>query len=160
MSQMPDDIRKLRDELAEQWFHLMDEYTGSKRHCVISHNAGFDACYEHMAMREAALLGNLGHPVPHGVSLPDVETNVLAEFIAKGRDQLRADLDLAIEALDKTKAKLDAVKSELYGHGLEVANWHKNGALEPMESWFDDNDWESSEATETLAKLRARKDEK
>lgn len=28
--------------------------------------------------------------------------------------------------------------AELYGTGLEVANWHLNGDLEPFDNFFDD----------------------
>jgi predicted nucleic acid-binding Zn-ribbon protein len=38
----PTDTRK-RDALAEEWFELLDEYTGSKRHAILSYQAGYDA---------------------------------------------------------------------------------------------------------------------
>lgn len=28
-----------------------------------------------------------------------------------------------------------------YDQNLEVANWHLNGDLEPIDSFFDENDW-------------------
>lgn len=40
--------------------------------------------------------------------------------------------DIAISAL-KFKKYFD----ELYGQGLEVANWHQNGDLEPFDSFYE-----------------------
>lgn len=51
-------------------------------------------------------------------------------------------------ALSVANAKLKEIKGELYGKGLQVSGWHENGVLEPLESWFDDNDWEPVEALE------------
>lgn len=34
---------------------------------------------------------------------------------------------------------------ELYGQGFEVAGWHLNGDLEPLDSWFDHNGWLDAE---------------
>lgn len=59
--------------------------------------------------------------------------------------------DLAIQALETveqykvlgTKDELEAVKrfkqyfDELYGEGLEVANWHQNGELESFDNFYD-----------------------
>lgn len=42
--------------------------------------------------------------------------------------------------LEKENKKLKAFKSyfdELYGEGLEIANWHKNGDLEPFDNFYD-----------------------
>lgn len=33
-----------------------------------------------------------------------------------------------------------------YGQNMEVANWHLNGDLEPIDSFFDNNDWSIDEA--------------
>lgn len=45
-----------------------------------------------------------------------------------------------VERLEKEIKALLAFKdyfSDLYGHGLEVANWHENGALEPFDNFYD-----------------------
>ena len=47
------------------------------------------------------------------------------------KDRMSA-IKMAIEAL-RFKAYFDA----LYGTGLEVANWHKNGALEPFDTFYE-----------------------
>lgn len=39
----------------------------------------------------------------------------------------------AMKALMRFKEYFD----ELYGQGLEVANWHQNGATEPFDSFYD-----------------------
>lgn len=47
------------------------------------------------------------------------------------KDRMPA-IEMAIEAL-RFKAYFDA----LYGTGLEIANWHKNGALEPFDTFYE-----------------------
>lgn len=56
------------------------------------------------------------------------------------------------------KVAIDGVHHELYGKGFEVAGWHLNGALEPLDSWFEDNNWnpETPATDAILAELRAR----
>ena len=40
------------------------------------------------------------------------------------------------------RVAMDGVNSELYGKGFEVLGWHLNGDTEPLDSWFEDNDWD------------------
>lgn len=45
-----------------------------------------------------------------------------------------------IDELEKENKRLNAFYNyfaELYGKGLEVANWHLNGELEPFDNFFD-----------------------
>lgn len=44
-----------------------------------------------------------------------------------------AERDKEIERLHRFKEYFD----ELYGQGLEVANWHLNGNTEPFDSFYD-----------------------
>jgi len=46
-----------------------------------------------------------------------------------------------------TKRHADIV-GELYGQGFEILGWHLNGNAEPLDSWFEDNDWLDDEAAE------------
>ncbi|MEM0651681.1 hypothetical protein AAFL31_07635 [Klebsiella huaxiensis] len=39
------------------------------------------------------------------------------------------------------KGVVSEINNELYGKGFEVAGWHLNGALEPLDTWFEDNNW-------------------
>ena len=49
--------------------------------------------------------------------------------------------DTAIEAL-KFKEYFDG----LYGQGLEIANWHQNGELEPFDNFYENAlDWNDKE---------------
>lgn len=49
----------------------------------------------------------------------------------------------ALDLINRQKAeikRLTAFKSyfdELYGKGLDIANWHKNGDLEPFDSFYN-----------------------
>lgn len=48
--------------------------------------------------------------------------------------------DLWIEGLENEIKELKAFYdyfSDLYGQGLEVANWHLNGELEPFDNFYD-----------------------
>ena len=48
-------------------------------------------------------------------------------------------VDIAFKALEEVK-RLEKFKQyfmELYGTGLEVANWHMNGELEPLDNFID-----------------------
>lgn len=48
--------------------------------------------------------------------------------------------DIWIETIEKENKKLKAFYdywSDLYGQGLEIANWHLNGDLEPFDDFFD-----------------------
>ena len=49
--------------------------------------------------------------------------------------------DAARRLLAEANRRLTEIQAELYGKGLEVSGWHQNGALEPLDSWFEDNDW-------------------
>ncbi|WP_260441164.1 MULTISPECIES: hypothetical protein [Klebsiella/Raoultella group] len=39
------------------------------------------------------------------------------------------------------KVAIDGVHHELNGQGFMVAGWHLNGALEPLDTWFEGNNW-------------------
>jgi hypothetical protein len=39
------------------------------------------------------------------------------------------------------KGVVSEINNELYGQGFQVAGWHLNGALEPLDKWFEDNNW-------------------
>lgn len=47
------------------------------------------------------------------------------------------------EELIEAKAEIERLKAfkfyfdELYGKGLDIANWHENGALEPFDNFYD-----------------------
>jgi hypothetical protein len=41
----------------------------------------------------------------------------------------------------KYSAKLSEIKETLYGQNLQVANWHQNGELEPLDNFFEENGW-------------------
>lgn len=49
------------------------------------------------------------------------------------------------ERAAQLNAKLHDINDSLRGHGFEVANHHLNGELEPLDTWFEDNDWEPIE---------------
>lgn len=64
-------------------------------------------------------------------------------------EKLKAELDELAAELERVKAERDELKrivNEIwlmfYGQGLSVANWHQNGDLEPMEEFFEQNDWD------------------
>lgn len=42
---------------------------------------------------------------------------------------------------DRAERILAEIRDTLYGKNLAVANWHQNGELEPLDSFFESNDW-------------------
>nr|DAE14277.1 MAG TPA: hypothetical protein [Siphoviridae sp. ct0uL16] len=48
-----------------------------------------------------------------------------------------------IDLINRQKAEIEKLKAfkssfdELYGKGLDIANWHLNGALEPFDSFYE-----------------------
>ncbi|WP_199635086.1 hypothetical protein JEM67_09830 [Serratia sp. PAMC26656] len=84
------------------------------------------------------------------------------ELVKADRDaqQKRADA-LAVENAT-LRVAVDGFNEELYGKGFEVLGWHLNGATEPLDNWFGDNDWnpETPDTDAALAAIEARGVEK
>ena len=84
-------------------------------------------------------------------SLPDgIEAMKVAISALGAIEQFRFERDIAIEQLRelglelgiKTYEVQQAINfkkyfDELYGEGLEVANWHLNGDLEPFDNFYE-----------------------
>lgn len=70
----------------------------------------------------------------------------LAGRFGKRLDDLTARLAAAEAALTEANRRLAEIRDELCGNGLEVAGWHQNGELEPLDSWFEHNEWGPVEA--------------
>lgn len=49
----------------------------------------------------------------------------------------------ALDLINRQKAEIEKLKAfkssfdELYGKGLDIANWHLNGALEPFDNFYE-----------------------
>jgi hypothetical protein len=64
----------------------------------------------------------------------------LSELGKMRADDYRVMRDRALKAEAEIE-RLEAFKSyfdELYGKGLDIANWHENGNLEPFDYFYDD----------------------
>ena len=63
------------------------------------------------------------------------------EDIIKHRDNLEQENHeySCLGTLEELKEAMEFKKyfDELYGEGLEIANWHKNGDLEPFDSFYE-----------------------
>lgn len=55
---------------------------------------------------------------------------------------LTAERDQLAVALCEANNKLDDVRDSFCGRNLMISGWHLNGDLEPVDNWFDSNDWE------------------
>nr|WP_310616650.1 hypothetical protein [Pantoea cypripedii] len=55
-------------------------------------------------------------------------------------NHLRQKLDV-LAAENSTLKKAVVEFNELYGQNLGVANWHQNGDVEPLDNFFEENDW-------------------
>jgi hypothetical protein len=55
-----------------------------------------------------------------------------------------------ITELEAQVSRLSRINNEIYntffGANLSVSGWHLNGNLEPMDNFFDNNDWSEVEA--------------
>lgn len=57
------------------------------------------------------------------------------------------------------KTIVSGINNKLYGKGFIVSAWHLNGALKPLDNWFNDNRWGEAETPATdafLAEVRAQ----
>lgn len=69
--------------------------------------------------------------VGHTIYFTDAEVDVLVEYLIKHGVGVWDDRD---------RKQLVAFKEyfkDLYGQGLEVANWHQNGELEPFDNFYE-----------------------
>ena len=67
----------------------------------------------------------------HVMYFTDEEVDILVEYLMKNGVGVWNSRD---------KSQLTAFKEyfkELYGQGLEVANWHQNGELEPFDNFYE-----------------------
>ena len=55
--------------------------------------------------------------------------------------------DDLLEALKKANDKLKAIKEMFYGQNMEVAGWNYNDRTEPIDNFFNSNDWSPEEKT-------------
>ena len=51
------------------------------------------------------------------------------------------------ELIIKQKRIIDEIWDTFYGQNLELANWHLNGTLEPIDNFFENNDWDIDDNT-------------
>ena len=69
--------------------------------------------------------------IPNGFGMPPKQPRVKKEKPApKPR---KKPMKLNVNQLSRFKQYFD----ELYGQGLEVANWHQNGELEPFDNFYE-----------------------
>lgn len=89
--------------------------------------------------------------------LPEPDDNGVWVF-RKEHDAIVAALQEQVQKLAAENVQLkdivDGVNSVLYGQGFEVAGWHLNGDLEPLDNWFTDNGWGTPETPATDAVIR------
>jgi hypothetical protein len=53
----------------------------------------------------------------------------------------------AADRIDRLERVVEEIWKSFYGQNLEVANWHQNGEFEPMDSFFESNDWSAEPST-------------
>lgn len=78
----------------------------------------------------------------------DTEDNSVYELLSLVLGKLAAyeDTNLMPDEVEELQGRIEHLQSfydymsELYGEGLEVTNWHKNGDLEPFDNFFESAD--------------------
>ena len=84
--------------------------------------------------RLTEILDNFYHEsggVGHVMYFTDEEVDMLVEYLIKHGVGV---------CIDRDRSNLTAFKEyfkELYGQGLEIANWHQNGGLEPFDNFYE-----------------------
>lgn len=71
------------------------------------------------------------------------------DLVIKQAEQIK----MLMWLVDSANQKLGSVRDALYGQNLSISGWHLNGQLEPVDNWFDSNDWDpvlSLEATKPV----------
>lgn len=73
-------------------------------------------------------------------------------------EELEAERDALTAHVERLNNKLGEIKESLYGQNLRVSGWHLNGDTTPMDSWFEDNDWEQepTDSDASLARIKAQ----
>lgn len=51
------------------------------------------------------------------------------------------DIDALIAEIYRLRDRHADIVGSLYGQGFEVLGWHLNGDTEPLDNWFENNDW-------------------
>lgn len=66
------------------------------------------------------------------------------DVVAQSRtiDTLRSSLECVTGERDEAKRIVNEIWEMFYGQNMRVENWHKNGDLEPIDSFFESNDWD------------------
>ncbi len=86
-----------------------------------------------------------------------VATNQLITGLSNAVRELQAQIGAITAENVGLKVAVDGFNQELYGQGFQVSGWHLNDALDPLDSWFESNDWdpETPASSSAMAALRA-----
>lgn len=80
------------------------------------------------------------------------------EPISDGKYVTYSDYQKLVAENAALKVAVDGFNQELYGKGFEVLGWHLNGDTEPLDSWFEDNNWnpETPATDAAIAEIKAQ----
>lgn len=73
--------------------------------------------------------------------LLDMDMGEVSTWLIENYDNFTLQPKERQNRIHENEHKLKEVCDTLYGQGLEVANWHMNGDLEPLDNLFEENDW-------------------
>lgn len=72
-----------------------------------------------------------------GDKLAEISYSRVSDLLGRLVDRIET-----LEAEVKTlKARHQSILTELYGQDFEILGWHLNGDTEPLDSWFEENNW-------------------
>ncbi len=100
------------------------------------------------------MLDHDAHGGPNGCLVLSRVLVEIADFAGLGRVSAMPELVVACEAAAEL---LDAILG-FHGQGLQVANWHQNGDLEPFDNFIDQNSdgTELDALREAIAKAKGK----
>jgi len=127
-----------RDELAAE----LEQWKTNFSHAMDTANDIYEQKLELLAELEF-LKGKLSG----GLNFDDnLQESIMSYVISEGEVNAVYAMQNELERVKAERDNLNRIVNEIwgmfYGQGLSVANWHQNGDLEPMEEFFEQNDWD------------------
>lgn len=112
---------------------------------IVKRLMDYDRCHDGDVDEAAKEIESLHARLAAAEAVIEQKDRVIGEYAFSERG-LASKLAAAEAELTEANRRLAEIRDELYGNGLEVAGWHQNGELEPLDSWFEHNEWGPVEA--------------
>ena len=75
------------------------------------------------------------------VDLDGLAANIKDAIAGPRRQEWCFMVDQLVQHVNSLESRHSDIVGELYGQGYRVLGFHLNGDEEPLDSWFEENDW-------------------